>query len=115
MHVGYNHNELRTILKNVDLGIIPVLWEDNLPQVAIEMVANGVPILCSSFGGASELCKSDLFKFNGGDEKDFVDKLSVFINNPELLKEYWPNHPPLVTMKKHTEDLEQYYKKIKIY
>ena len=107
---GYKHDELKTILQEVDLGIVPVLWEDNLPQVAIEMVAHGVPILCSSFGGASELCKSDLFKFNGGDEKDFIEKLTNFINNPELLKEYWPNHPPLVTMEQHVKDLKQYYK-----
>ena len=107
---GYTHSALPYILKNVNLGVVPVLWEDNLPQVAIEMVALGVPILCSSFGGASELCKSDLFKFKGADEKDFLEKLTNLAQHPELLQEYWNNHSDLTTMEKHVEELERMYK-----
>ncbi len=106
---GYTHDKLQDILKEVNLGIVPVLWEDNLPQVAIEMVALGVPILCSDFGGASELTKSDLFKFKGGDESDFINKLQGLVNYPDKLNEYWEYHPPLTTMKKHIEELTVYY------
>lgn len=106
---GYTHDKLPEILSEVNLGVVPVLWEDNLPQVAIEMVALGVPILCSSFGGASELCKSDLFKFKGADEDDFLNKLTNLVNKPELLEEYWLNHQDLTTMKKHIEELFEIY------
>ena len=106
---GYTHSTLPDILKNVNLGVVPVLWEDNLPQVAIEMVALGVPILCSDFGGASELCNSDLFKFSGGNEEDFQNKLLNIVNNSELLKDYWNNHPDLTTMEKHIESLLKIY------
>ena len=108
---GYKHEQLKEMLKDVNLGVVPVLWEDNLPQVAIEMVANGVPILCSSFGGASELCNSDLFKFQGGNEKDFISKMLEFVENPNMLNEYWKNHKPLMTMKKHIEELNIIYTK----
>lgn len=107
---GYTHDNLSQILSNVNLGVVPVLWEDNLPQVAIEMVAFGVPILCSDFGGASELCNNDLFKFKGGDEQDFRNKLVGFVKNPELLEKYWENHPPLMTMEKHVKELMNIYK-----
>ena len=107
---GYTHSALPYILKNVNLGVVPVLWEDNLPQVAIEMVALGVPILCSSFGGASELCKSDLFKFKGANEKDFLNKLTNIVQNQNILNQYWENHPDLTTMEKHIEELEKIYK-----
>ncbi len=113
IHKGYTHATLPEILNSVNLGVVPVLWEDNLPQVAIEMVALGVPILCSSFGGASELCKSELFKFNGADEKDFLEKLTNFVQNPELLQEYWQNHPDLMTMEKHCDLLFAIYSKKK--
>ncbi len=106
---GYTHHNLEKILQNVNLGIVPVLWEDNLPQVAIEMVANGVPILCSSFGGASELCSSDIFKFIGADKRDFSNKLLNLVQNPNLLNEYWKEHTGLTTMKKHTEELYDIY------
>ena len=107
---GYKHSELPYILREVNLGIVPVIWEDNLPQVAIEMVACGVPILCSDLGGASELCSSSLFKFKGGDEKDFLYHLAMFIKNPELLHEYWNNHKGLTTMDEHISQLENFYK-----
>ena len=105
IHNGYTHKNLPEILKTVNLGVVPVLWEDNLPQVAIEMVALGVPILCSDFGGASELSTSDDFKFAGGDEKEFLDKLTKIVQNPALLENYWKNHPPLMTMEKHVQEL----------
>ncbi len=106
---GYNHKELPKIMAQVNLGIVPVIWEDNLPQVAIEMVACGVPILCSSFGGASELCKSELFKYKGGDQQDFLEHLIKFINSPSTLNDYWNNHIGLTTMDKHIEELFKFY------
>lgn len=106
---GYNHDNIKQILKDVHLGIIPVLWEDNLPQVAIEMVASGVPILCSSFGGASELCRDKNFKFTGGNIDSFIEHLTYFINNPEKINTYWENHPKLTTMEQHIEELEKIY------
>lgn len=109
VHNGYTHKELPQILKDVNLGIVPVLWEDNLPQVAIEMVACGVPILCSDFGGASELSSSEYFKFKGGNENNFVEKLAAIINNPVLLNDYWLNHSPLTTMEKHVKNLLKIY------
>ncbi len=106
---GYKHSDLQWILQGVNLGIIPVLWEDNLPQVAIEMVANGVPVLSSDAGGASELCKSELFKFRSGDKYDFLDKIRYFVDNPESLGEYWNTHNGLTTMQMHFEAISKYY------
>ncbi len=106
---GYTHDNIETILRDVDLGIVPVLWDDNLPQVSIEMVSNGVPILCSDFGGASELSSSDLFKFKGGNEEDFKAKLTYLIENPAELQQYWSGHKGLMTMDKHVEFLNSIY------
>lgn len=106
---GYTHQELSRILRDVHLGIIPVLWEDNLPQVAIEMVAMGVPILCSDAGGASELCDSELFRFRHGDREDFITKLSYLAKNRKMLSQYWEHHHGLVTMKEHFADMARIY------
>lgn len=106
---GYRHSDLRNLLMDCDLGIVPVLWEDNLPQIAIEMVAMGVPVLASSLGGASELCTSELFKFEGGNSEDFLNKLKHFIDNKDDLELYWKNHSPLVTMDQHLCDIEKIY------
>ena len=109
VHDGYTHDQLPEIMQSVDLGIVPVLWEDNLPQVAIEMVAHGVPILCSDMGGASELCDGEDFKFKAGDEADLIQKLTNFVERPELLYRYWEHHRGLTTMQQHVEQLESIY------
>ncbi len=111
---GYTHKDLYKIMSKVNLGIVPVLWEDNLPQVAIEMVACGVPILCSDFGGASELCSCEIFKFKGGSQEDFTRKLKYILDNPKILKEYWENHKGLTTMNEHVKELCSIYRNITI-
>jgi glycosyltransferase involved in cell wall biosynthesis len=74
------------------------------------MVAYGVPILCSDFGGASELCSSDIFKFKGANKEDFITKLTQIVNNPDLLEQYWQHHSGLMTMERHVQELLGYYK-----
>ena len=49
---GYTHEDFPKIMQDVILCIVPPLWEDNLPQVTIEMIANGIPVLTSSHGGS---------------------------------------------------------------
>lgn len=107
---GYTHENIQSILQDVTLGIVPVLWDDNLPQVAIEIVSNGIPILCSNLGGASELSTSELFKFEGGNIEAFKNKLIYLIQNPSELQQYWIHHNGLMTMDKHIKILEQIYK-----
>lgn len=106
---GYTHENMEEILKDQDLGIIPVLWEDNLPQVAIEIAANGVPILASDLGGAHELSKSTKFIFRNGDISDFIQKLKAIQENVNILSEYWEYYKGLPTMADHVEEIEGYY------
>lgn len=106
---GYTHAQLKHLLKDVNLGVVPVLWEDNLPQIAIEMAALGVPVLASNRGGASELCKDDLFRFEGGNQEDFKNHILQFVHDPAKLNLYWEKSTPLVTMHQHIQDLEEIY------
>lgn len=106
---GYTHDELAGILAGCDLSIVPVLWEDNLPQIAIESVAYGVPVLASTSGGASELCDDPLFTFKSGDAAALLDKIRHFVDRPEDLARYWAGHHGLVTMHAHWRELSGYY------
>lgn len=106
---GYTHKDLKNLLSDCNLGIVPVLWEDNLPQIAIEMAAHGVPVLASSAGGATELCSSDLFKFQCGNSQEFLDKVVHFLEHPEDLDQYWSHHSGLVTMHDHLQELIKIY------
>lgn len=102
---GYSRDEIETLLANKNLGIIPVLWEDNLPQTAIEMTAYGVPVLASDLGGASELCDNQNFVFKAGDVEDCINKITQFVEHPERLDDYWISYKGLTTMREHLDEM----------
>lgn len=104
-HNGYTHAQLPQILAGVDLGVIPVLWEDNLPQVAIECVASGVPILTSDRGGARELLDCPGLVFRAGSIRDFYGRLEAILDDPELLRTAFARRRPLLTPEQHYERL----------
>lgn len=106
---GYTHSDLPWIFEGANLSIVPVLWEDNLPQIAIESVAYGVPVLASSAGGASELCDNKLFRFECGNSHDMLQKIRHFVEKPEDLLQYWKDHHGLVTIKEHCAELSKFY------
>ena len=107
---GYRRGELPKLLTDVDLGVVPVIWEDNLPQVAIEMAACGVAVLASDFGGASELSSSPYFRFRGNDTADFIAHLSYIFNHRDVLAEYHRMRRPLTTMSRHISQLAESYR-----
>ena len=106
---GYTHNELIKILNDVDLGIVPVLWEDNLPQVAIEMKCAGIPVLCSDLGGAKELSGSEKFVFKHGNIDSFISHLTYFIQKPKELGSYFDGGVVPPSMAEHIKNLKEIY------
>ena len=105
LYNGYTHKEIPQIIYGVHLGIVPVLWEDNLPQVAIEFKAMGIPVLASDKGGASELSSSKYFVFQSGNSKDFIEHICTIMNDPGVIKDYWDKQMNLRTMNKHVQEL----------
>lgn len=106
---GYTKSEQAELLSKLSLGIVPVQWEDNLPQVAIEYVAHGIPILSSDYGGTKELCTNDDFVFNGSSVASLVEKLIDFVEYPEKLDTFWTSAPQLITMNEHILKLKHHY------
>lgn len=99
---GYEHKTLKQLLSDVDLGIVPVLWEDNLPQVAIEFVSHGVPVLSSELGGAKELCGANRkFVYRHGNVRDFINKILFFLDNRAALGSYADHGLMLMDMERH--------------
>ncbi len=106
---GYAHDQLDDLLSGVDLGVIPVLWEDNLPQVAIEMHARHIPLLTSDLGGAQELGNTPEFVFKAGDSDDFTAKVTAMLEGEVWLPDYWENATAPCSMEDHLRDLNAVY------
>jgi glycosyltransferase involved in cell wall biosynthesis len=107
---GYSHDELAAITEDVDLGIIPVMWEDCLPQVAYEFVGNQVPIFAADMGGAQELVGPPALIFKAGDHADFARRLQALVENPSILSTFWDNERiPMLDWPAHWNELMDVY------
>jgi glycosyltransferase involved in cell wall biosynthesis len=103
---GYTHEQLETILDGVDVGMIPVQWEDNLPQVATEMVAHGVPLITSHRGGAKELGGDNrAFVFKSSDKEALIEIWRKLVEGELQPGDYWEKAMSLTTMEDHLNRL----------
>lgn len=106
---GYAHDQLDELLEEADIGVIPVLWEDNLPQVAIEMHARHIPLLTSDLGGAQELGRCPDMVFKAGDKADFAKKLRAILDGKISLETYWAGAMAPHSMGEHLDELHKVY------
>lgn len=107
---GYTHANLGEVLEGVNLGLIPVLWEDNLPQTAIELVSRGIPILTSDRGGAQEIAGNRDFIFEAGRHEQLVDRLCRIARRELDLGRFWTGEMRVFSMDEHVEDLMRHYR-----
>ncbi|WP_299694780.1 glycosyltransferase [uncultured Tateyamaria sp.] len=108
-HDGYTHAGLDGLLGDVDVGLVPPLWADNLPQVAIEMHSRHIPLLCSDRGGAQELAGCDAMVFAAGDGAAFRARLAALVAGEIDMDAYWRCARAPVTMAQHVAELERHY------
>lgn len=106
---GFTQADLPNILSQIDLGVVPVLWNDNLPQVAIEMHANHIPLLTSDLGGAQELSNCPEMTFRAGDIASFQTCLQAILNDEVDLDAYWAGARRPTSMAEHLVKLAEVY------
>ena len=106
---GYDHDGLDSLLAKVDVGVVPVLWHDNLPQVAIEMHARHIPLLCADMGGARELGNCPRMVFPAGDVEAFGARIAALLDGHIDMAAYWRDARAPVTMAAHMAALAGHY------
>ncbi|WP_421187721.1 glycosyltransferase [Aeromonas sanarellii] len=107
-HGSYSPNELPSILSNIDIGAVLSIWEDNGPQVVMEMINNGIPVLGTSRGGIPDFIRHQEtgFIFDPDTElKNAIDWLSSM--DKKHLKKMMGNIYPLKSPKTHCCEFEQ--------
>ncbi len=111
VHDGFTHATLDAVLADVTLGIVPPLWEDNLPQVAIELVSRGIPILTSNRGGAQEIASNSSFVFEAGSVPDLIGRIEEIADERLPLSLFWENEPRIISMARHVDELMRHYRR----
>lgn len=113
-HGEYKQKELSNILEKFDLGFVLSVWEDNGPQVVMELLNNHVPVIGTKMGGIPDFVnKENGFIFDPYSEIDF-NELLEFLNNLtiEKISKLKSNIKPTNTTKQHYKDIMNVYKEI---
>lgn len=108
-HDGYGAGDLDRILAGVSLGVVPVLWQDNLPQVALEMHLRGIALLCSDMGGAAELGRCPDLVFAAGDTAALAARLAAVLAGTVDAAAYRRNARPPPTLAASLETLRAHW------
>jgi glycosyltransferase involved in cell wall biosynthesis len=54
----YGESELDRLLDEVDVGIVPSIWEEAYGYVGVEFLAKGIPVLANAIGGMVDYARS---------------------------------------------------------
>lgn len=85
-----DHDKLPHILKNMDVAIIPSVWDEPFGLNVIEAMAAGLPVIASRTGGIPEAIED---KKNGilverNNPEQLARAIENLLDNPSLIKEY---------------------------
>lgn len=88
-HVGYlsDLGQLRLVYSAADVVVVPSL-EDNQPQVALEAMACGRPIVGRNAAGVPEIIRNGETGFLATDVASMVKSLLDLIENPQLTEDF---------------------------
>jgi glycosyltransferase involved in cell wall biosynthesis len=87
LHGVYERSQLTSILRNLDVIVVPSIWYENSPNVILEAFAHATPVVASDFGGMAELVTSETngLHFAVGDAAALARQLRRLVDEPALL------------------------------
>ncbi len=118
-HGPYNVNELNMILDEIEVGIIPSVWEEVYGYVGLEFLAKGIPIIGNKKGGIVDYTIDGFTGWinQNSDAEGLVNIMTDIINNPSqiscLNNKIINNRSSILkTMDQHFYEIDEIYRKL---
>jgi glycosyltransferase involved in cell wall biosynthesis len=99
-HGPYRHEQLPSLMRNVDWVVVPSLWWENSPLVIQEAFLNGRPVICSDIGGMAEKVHhgADGLHFRAGDAASLAEVMTHAASTAGLWERLAGNLPAVPTL-----------------
>lgn len=113
-HGPYKQSELSKILVEMDFGVVCPIWEDNGPQVVMEMINNKIPVFCTKMGGIPDFVHNDYgYLFNPFSDEEIASAIE-FLNKLtyEQIVNFRKNIVKTLTPSEHFDELQKIYTSI---
>ena len=108
----YSVSQIPTILRSIDVLVIPSIWWENSPLTIHEAFMAGIPVITSNIGGMAELVSDGIngLHFAVEDDQDLYQKLATFIEKPELVESMSINTPAIKSISANVKELIEIYR-----
>ena len=107
---GYNYSNICEVLSNIDVLVVPSIWYENSPLVIHEAFLARIPVIASNLGGMAELISNEKngLLFESGNVEDLIEKMNIFIQNPELIEKY-SQETPVRSIQEDVDEIVKLY------
>jgi len=111
---GYDHKDISDILADIDVLVVPSVWQENAPLVIQEAFLSKTPVIASKIGGIPELIShgENGLLFEPGDINDLQSKMQYILDNPNIIDEFQDNIPKIKSIEENAAELEEIYNKL---
>ena len=108
----YDIAGINRAFEEIDVGIIPSIWEEIFGIVGIEWLAARIPVIGSNIGGIPDWLEDGEtgFLVPAGDRDALAEKMRSFVNNPELIAELQKKIKRQKTLDEHVDELLGLYR-----
>lgn len=83
-----DHEKLKKIYQEMDICVVPSIWEEPFGMVAVEAMAAGKPVVASAVAGPMMSVENGItgLLFNPGDSSELTKCLNRLLDDPGLMK-----------------------------
>ena len=111
----YLSRELYSVFAEIDLLIVPSIWNETFSLITLEAFSFGVPVMVSNTVGAKDIVREydDFFIFKT--ESELKEKLEIILKDASSLSNYNKkivNNSWKYSMEIHTEQIRNLYRDI---
>lgn len=107
----FAREELRSVLAEIDVLVVPSRWYENAPGVIFEAFAAGMPVVATDLGGMSEFVRHGRngLLFGLEDAQDLARQLRRLAEEPGLLPELRAGIGRVKSVGEYADEMEQLY------
>ena len=109
----YSLKQINQVLGEIDVGIIPSIWEEAYGLVGPEFLAAHIPVIGSNIGGIPDYLKDEEngFLVNPNDPEDLAEKMMKVVEVPEIIEELQKRIKKTIDIKEYSHQIKEIYLK----
>jgi len=107
----FNHDDLPSLMADVDWVVVPSVWWENSPLVIQEAAQHGRPVIASDIGGMAEKVHDRVsgLHFRANDPADLATTIAGAVASRKLWEELRRRIEPPYAMDEHVRSLSRHY------